>query len=260
MINVIQWPEAKYWEKAWNPMVGCRACSPACEHCYANAINNRFAMGNFAKPRETLDQRPPRSGVVFCGNMTDLFGEWMDDFTDPSVLIEHTLGNSRKATYLWLTKRPRVMTLALQGGVLNYKDEDGEHQSPFFDCEFGNQYFGFTAENQEWYNKRISEWRFGKPTWVNGWLSAEPLLSSIDLGLNYIAPEDMPFKWIVVGCESGPQRRPCKIEWVEGIVDQALSRGIPVFVKQLDIDGKCVRDIEKFPQHLQIRQVPWRSK
>lgn len=57
MNNLIQWPAAKYWDKAWNPMVGCRPCSPACEHCYANAISNRFKMGNFSEPRETLDQR-----------------------------------------------------------------------------------------------------------------------------------------------------------------------------------------------------------
>ena len=92
---------------------------------------------------------------------------------------------------------------------------------------------------------------------VNGWLSAEPLLGPIDLHLGYIAPEDLPFKWVATGCESGPNRRPCKIEWIESIVDQCRARDIPVFVKQLDLNGKCERDITKFPKHLQIRQVPW---
>ena len=32
----------------------------------------------------------------------------------------------------------------------------------------------------------------------------------------------------------------------------------PVFVKQLDIDGECVKEISRFPKHLQIRQIPWR--
>lgn len=67
-----------------------------------------------------------------------------------------------------------------------------------------------------------------------------------------------PFKWIVVGCESGPNCRPCKIEWVESVVSQAMARDIPVFVKQLDIGGVCETDITKFPAHLQIRQVPWK--
>lgn len=39
--NLIQWPRAKFWDKAWNPVIGCRPCSPACEHCYAAA----WAMG-----------------------------------------------------------------------------------------------------------------------------------------------------------------------------------------------------------------------
>ena len=257
MSNFIQWPVAKYWEKTWNPMIGCHPCSPACKHCYANAISNRFKMGDFNKPHETADQRPPRSGVVFCGNMTDLFGEWMDGFTDPAVLIEHTLGYSQKATYLWLTKRPDAMCDALNRGVLNYRDEDGEHQSPFFDCEFGNQYFGFTAENQEWYEKRFGLFFIHKPLWTQCWLSAEPLLGPIDLRIGKFPIAGIPFKWVVVGCESGPKRRPCKIEWVESIVDQCTRDAVPVFVKQLDIGGKCVTDIARFPKHLQIRQVPW---
>ena len=121
------------------------------------------------------------------------------------------------------------------------------------------QYFGFTAENQEWYDRRIKDFRAEMPSGANGWLSAEPILGPIDLGLRYIAPEDMPFKWLVVGCESGPKRRPCKLEWVESIVEQCMAANVPVFVKQLDLNGKCERDITKFPKHLQIRQVPWKG-
>lgn len=91
----------------------------------------------------------------------------------------------------------------------------------------------------------------------HGWLSAEPLLGPIDLRLGYVAPEDIPFEWVVVGCESGPNRRPCSKKWVRQIVHQCRALGIKVFVKQLDIDGKCVTDINKFPEDLRIRQVPW---
>ena len=95
---------------------------------------------------------------------------------------------------------------------------------------------------------------------VPRWLSAEPLLGPIDMQLQYIAPEDLPFDWVVVGAESGPNRRPCKLEWVESIVRQCRKAGIKVFVKQLDIDGKLVKDIAKFPPELQIRQVPWNAE
>lgn len=47
---------------------------------------------------------------------------------------------------------------------------------------------------------------------------------------------------------------------VEKIVAQCVARGVPVFVKQLSLGGKCVTDIDKFPMHLRVRQVPWTSE
>lgn len=255
MRNLIQWPRAKYWEKAWNPMIGCKPVSPACDNCYARTSTERFG-GSFM-PHLAKKENPPRKGIVFCGNMTDLFGDLVGAKEDRIDFIVRTLGYSRKATYLWLTKRPEALCDALSRGTMIPSD-DSSCDIPFRHVEFCNQFFGFTAENQEWYDRRFADWRCGKPTWANGWLSAEPLLGPIDLHLGYIAPEDLPFKWIVVGCESGPKRRPCKIEWVESVVSQAVARDIPVFVKQLDIGGKCKTDIAKFPAHLRIRQVPWK--
>lgn len=255
MNNLIQWPRAQYWDKPWNPWIGCKPCSPACENCYAATLARRFKMS--FEPHET-NQKPPRSGVVFCGNMTDIFGHWMYAGGSAGV-VARTLGYSRQATYLWLTKRPGRMTAALECGKLLYKDETGEHESPFSDCEFGNQYFGITAENQLCYDVRIRELVKYAPSWGKYWISAEPLLGSINLHIDLILQRDIPFCWVVVGCESGPKRRPCKIEWIEDIVKQCRNRNIPVFVKQLDLDGKCVTDITKFPKNLQIRQVPWRT-
>lgn len=122
----------------------------------------------------------------------------------------------------------------------------------------GNHYFGFTAENQEWYDKRHLE-VIGKPTgmpkWAQWWVSCEPLLGPIHL---WLPPAFRAPSWVVVGCESGPNRRPCKIEWAESIVEQCLAANVPVFVKQICLpNGKFTNKIEEFPAHLQIRQVPW---
>lgn len=62
--------------------------------------------------------------------------------------------------------------------------------------------------------------------------------------------------WIVVGCESGTNARPCKVEWVESIVEQCKRAGVAVWVKQLNIGGKVTSDLTKFPEHLQLRQLP----
>ena len=130
-----------------------------------------------------------------------------------------------------------------------------------------HSYFGFTAENQEWYDRRFRESR-QLPDWANWWISAEPLLGPINLGLSDRHPVTGAFgviphlpSWVVVGCESGPNRRPCKIEWVESIVEQCLAANVPVFVKQIcQPNGKFTNKIEEFPKHLQIRQVPWATK
>ena len=242
--QLIQWPRAQYWDKPWNPIIGCRKCSPACEHCYAESMMRRFGAADFS-PRLTIRTNPPGSGVVFCGNMTDIFGEWNDDSTIVE-LICRCLKN-KTTPYLWLTKRVDRMCRATSALCPNMT----------------NHYFGFTAENQEWYSDRYSTWMLLAPAWPNWWISAEPLLGPIDLDL-WNRPITGAFgviphlpSWVVVGCESGPSRRPCKIEWVESIVDQCRAANVPVFVKQLDLNGKCECDIMKFPKHLQIRQVPW---
>lgn len=247
MSELIQWPKAKYWTAQWNPVIGCKPCSPACENCYAAAWAKRF--GQSFEPHMTK-QKPPRKGIVFCGNMTDLFGEWrnIDDIaTDIKGAFSPDPGKRGKATYLWLTKRVSNMAKAL----------DNAYNTTYWpSCDlpllYANHYFGFTAENQEWYDNRAISCR-DLPKWANLWISAEPLLGPLAIGslLNNL-------RWLVVGCESGPNRRPCKIEWVESIVEQCLAANVPVFVKQICLpNGKFTNKIEEFPAHLQIRQVPW---
>lgn len=33
---------AKYWNKAWNPVIGCRKVSEGCANCYAAGMAERF--------------------------------------------------------------------------------------------------------------------------------------------------------------------------------------------------------------------------
>lgn len=279
MRKLIQWKGAKYWTRAWNPMTGCKPCSPACENCWAQAMVRRFepnlsssdltranALANAFNPRPTKSRRPPRKGVVFCGNMTDLWGEWnylhegggyyhkASDYIARTLDYDKDNPNKEKATYLWLTKRAKNMAETLDWGGWSLWNDDC---TDFSECDMSNQWFGFTAENQKCYEARVGDFRGIAPGWANGWLSVEPLLGPVDLGLRYIAPEDQPFKWVVVGCESGPRRRMCKLEWIEDVVAECRGAGVPVFVKQIDLYGKCVADINLFPAHLRIRQVPW---
>ena len=246
--NLIQWPTAKYWTAQWNPVIGCKPCSPACENCYAASWAKRF--GQSFEPHQSSRARPPRKGIVFCGNMTDLFGEWRDwqsSGTDIHACFSSDANDRDKAKYLWLTKRVGRMAHAI-----NYAFQRTFWPSCDLPVLCGNHYFGFTAENQDWYDRRFDSIVPTWPNWAKIWVSCEPLLGPINLQLY-----PGTFDWVVVGCESGPNRRPCKIEWVESIVEQCLAAGVPVFVKQLDINGRCETDINRFPAHLRIRQVPW---
>lgn len=256
MSELIQWPRAMYWDKAWNPIVGCRKCSPACENCWAEAMMERFKqdfkpheVGNrkIHRGREYLVTKPcPKKGVVFAGNMTDLFGEWVE-YPEHYVTRGIDAGGTADAV-LWLTKRTaRLEQFFREFGPLRDFKENGWLE---------NQFFGFTAESQGWFDWRMTDIFATWPEWANLWVSFEPLLGPVELSGLFL----LPVRWVVVGCESGPRRRPCKVEWVESIVHQCICAGVPVFVKQLDLGGRCVTDITRFPEHLRIRQVPWAKR
>lgn len=65
-----------------------------------------------------------------------------------------------------------------------------------------------------------------------------------------------PIDWVIVGCESGPGRRPMKLEWVRSIAEQCRAAGVPLFIKQLEIDGKVSHDPAEWPEDLRIREFP----
>lgn len=273
MKELIQWDKAKYWEKPWNPMVGCVPCSPACEHCYAKAsMEERFGMP--FEPHATTKKSPPTKGIVFCGNMTDLWGEWnhihgsVGYYHRACDYIAMTLGRSQKnankgsATYLWLTKRVRNMVDTLNEGGWEFNKDYWSADADvceFKDCDMSNHYFGFTAENQKMVDERFCEAR-EFPKWANMWVSCEPLLERVVLPIDSPLGDKNQYglKWVVVGCESGKNRRPCRMEWIEEVVEQCTSANIPVFVKQICMsNGEFTNKIEQFPSHLRIRQTPW---
>lgn len=246
MNNRIQWPIAKYWTAQWNPVIGCKPCSAACENCYAAAWAKRF--GQSFVPHKSSQERPPRKGIVFCGNMTDLAGEWRTVEDLAENIAECIMPTKKDATYIWLTKRVERMCDALHhvGDRLNRPD-----------LWFMDNYFGFTAENQEWYERRMDPFLESFPKWAKAWISAEPLLGHIGFMFQNQAIREK-IRWVVVGCESGRNRRKCPVEFVEDVVDQCRRFNVPVFVKQICLpNGKLTNKIEEFPAHLQIRQVPW---
>lgn len=62
-------------------------------------------------------------------------------------------------------------------------------------------------------------------------------------------------KWIVIGCESGPKRRPCKLELIRSIVDQGKAANVLVYVKQMEINGKVSHNPDEWPEWARTREL-----
>jgi protein gp37 len=141
-----------------------------------------------------------------------------------------------------------------------------------------NLHLGVSVENQDVLDCRFLELMLC-PAHVR-WLSCEPLLGPLDLtdklgqwsacdcDSNYPVDEDgcclmcgedsiqYGVDWVVVGCESGPHRRPCNADWVRSIVDQCRKANVPCFVKQLDLGESVSNKPHEWPEDLRVRMFP----
>ncbi len=249
MSTKIEWAE-----ESWNPIVGCKKISAGCANCYAEAGACSARLQQFPKYRavtwnnqwngevffdkkalvKPLHWKKPRR--IFVCSMGDLFYEGVPFWQIDNVF--DITKRCRQHEFLILTKRPWLMYDYFDS--TNCRCVDG--------APFENIRIGTTIENRQAQAERI-------PKLVNipckNFISCEPLLESLDLKII------LPFlNWVIVGCESGINRRPCKLEWVRDIVRQCRAANVPVFVKQLDIGGQVVKDIEEFPEELKIREYP----
>ena len=236
-------------DMVWNPVTGCTKVSAGCKNCYAETIANRFwgdrKFTDVMIHPERLDQplkwKKPKK--IFVNSMSDLFHETI--LGQDIINILSVMEDAKQHTFQVLTKRPARMKAIVD----------------FYHSVIPNVWFGVSIEDQKTADDRIPLLCYTPA--VIKWLSAEPLLGYIDLqlrGRNYgISSKHEYIDWVVVGCESGPKRRECKIEWVESIVEQCKYENVPVWVKQLEVDGKVTEDVEKFPEHLRIREMPYET-
>jgi len=260
----IQWTD-----ESWNPVVGCSKVSAGCENCYAEKFAVRLAaieLSRSAKQRMNLSSpyhvvtdgsgwngkvatipskleiplhwRKPRR--IFVCSMGDLF--------HPSVPVEFIakvlsiISMSPRHTYQVLTKRPSRMEQF-------FTDKNRMWQLGARKLPLPNLHLGVSVENQK------EMWRVGVlgriPAAVK-FISFEPLLGNI----TYCPIKMERLEWVIIGCESGPKRRLCKLEWVRDLVQQCKAADVRAFVKQLSISGKVEHNINKFPEDLRLRQYP----
>ncbi|MGO9062105.1 MAG: DUF5131 family protein [Candidatus Binataceae bacterium] len=108
-------------------------------------------------------------------------------------------------------------------------------------------WLGFSAENQEWLDRR---WVDIRPLAEAGWfvfVSIAPLLGPVTLPPDFVVWA----KWVIVNGEQAKRkrRRPMKNTWARAIRDQCAAADIPFFMKEPHTGGYI-------PPDLQIRQFP----
>lgn len=120
-----------------------------------------------------------------------------------------------------------------------------------------------SAEDQQTADERIPL-LLRAPAATRGVL-LEPLLGPVNIA-QYITCECQACKtvgnsidWIVVGTEIGPCARPTQTAWVADIISQCAETNVPVFVKQLHLDGdpaRLSRNPSDWPPEFTVRQFP----
>ncbi|HEV8513975.1 MAG TPA: DUF5131 family protein [Cyclobacteriaceae bacterium] len=212
----IQWTD-----DTWNPWHGCKKVSAGCKFCYLFREKERYkqdpkiVLRSKTKFYAPLGWKEPR--LVFTCSWSDWFIDAADEWRNEAWAI---IKRTPHITYQILTKRPERIKDHLPADW----GEEG----------YSNVWIGVTIENQK---AVVSRMKYFKdfPARVK-FISVEPLLENVCLFLNgaYKGLVD----WVIVGGESGNETgkyryRKCTTSWIEDVVKQTVTAGIPVFVKQL---------------------------
>jgi len=216
-------------DHSFNPWWGCLRVGPGCDNCYAADLDKRTG-GNYwdgeTLPRRTLpanwnkpriwNRKAQAAGVrakVFCASMADVFDnrvppEWRADLW---ALVKET----PFLDWIIVTKRAGNVVDMLRPDWQGFEESD----------DFPNVWILATVVNQLEADRDIPK-LWDAPAYIRG-LSVEPQLGPIVL-----LPEWLRWlSWVIVGAESGPNRRAFHEDWVRMLRDQCAGN-VPFFYKQ----------------------------
>lgn len=243
----------EWTDHTFNPWKSCSRISPGCEHCYAEAMANRFGWGwgptaerkrtsaeNWRKPyrwRKGARERGVRARV-FCASVADIFDDHPSIAQEWRDLLWTTIQDTGDwLDWLLLTKLPQNILKLWPWGIQPPKQV----------------WIGTSVESEE-YTKRIPyileikatvrfvsyEPALGPVKWAR-WISGncttcgEPCreyheTTSIHFPCGFERTRGID--WLIVGGESGHAARPMNVEWIKEVIDAGMAFNIPVFVKQ----------------------------
>lgn len=203
--------------------------------------------------------------TIFVCSRSDLFHKDISFEQIDKVFAVMALCPQHK--FLVLTKRPERMAEYYAGpqridriqrwreDVVGYRRNLEVIRRNCIQFPFENVGLGVTVVNQKEADEKIQT-LMGCPAALH-FLSIEPMLGPVDLDETTSEWwESAGIGWVIIGCESGKDRRRCELGWVQRVVTDCHSVGVSVFVKQLDIDGKVSHKPEEWPADLRVRQLP----
>jgi protein gp37 len=193
-------------------------------------------------------RKPQRIGVNFLGDMfaASVPDEWIDRvFAVMALCGQHTFYVLTKQaekmrdqlTRLSKSIEPLESVAREMGYTFKFKDMTYGRVCSTLPFPFRNVRLGVSACNQAEFDARVDGplVELAARGWRT-WCSIEPMIGPVNYQIrNAPLPE-----WTVVGCESGPARRPCPWTWVENVVKQCEAAGVKCWVKQLDKGSRGV--------------------
>ncbi len=264
-----------YWERAWSLVEGCSYVSVGCKNCWSAAQTHMRSFQKNVKIRnkylDLTDEFGKWTGRTFYSDKKlklpltikkpTVFAIWNDLFHE-SVRFDfiqkcyNIMSQNLNHTYLILTKRPERIL------------EFNQWQAGADDISIAhwqrNVWIGTSIEDQKTADERIPV-LLKIPT-ANRFLSIEPCLEYINLDKylwnKYDCTPTTDINWVIIGAESGKDKRGCEIENIINIVQECRYVDIPVFVKQIHKKGwlacinKLVKDINQFPEEVRYREFP----
>jgi protein gp37 len=178
---------------------------------------------------------PGKPSLIFVGDMADLYIEGR-----PKAIINRVCATIAQSDHIGLLLTKRTARMAEY--FLTLEPRTVRRWQP-------KLWLGFSAENQEWFNRR---WADMRPLADAGWfvfVSIAPMIGPVMLPADFLALG--PRVWVIVAGEQGRHDRCRDMDpsWARSVRDQCAEASIPYFMKQM-AKGAPI------PPDLQIRQFP----